>query len=134
MTARSNRALNREWVEITDNNRAVCLEGWTLQDEDGRTCTFDDYRLRGRAAVRIHTGRGCDTRTDLFQDRRHYVWDNHSDTATLHNDRGRFVDSESWGHDRHCGNRRRPPGRVVPTATVRRGHTPDSHHHGAPAV
>ncbi|MEU5524889.1 lamin tail domain-containing protein [Streptomyces sp. NPDC047860] len=104
---RSNRSLNREWVEITNNTRrAVNLDGWTLQDEDGRTYTFDDYRLRGRATVRIHTGVGRDTRTDLFQDRRHYVWDNHSDTATLRNDRGRFIDDESWGHDRHRGNRR----------------------------
>jgi hypothetical protein len=29
------------------------------------------------------------------------VWDNRSDTATLRNDRGRFVDDESWGRDRH---------------------------------
>ncbi|MEV7789691.1 lamin tail domain-containing protein [Streptomyces sp. NPDC088106] len=102
---RSNRSLNREWVEITNNTRrAVNLEGWTLRDEDGRTYTFDDYRLRGRATVRIHTGIGRDTRTDLYQDRRHYVWDNRFDTATLRNDRGRFVDSESWGRNR--GGRR----------------------------
>ncbi|MFD5777053.1 lamin tail domain-containing protein [Streptomyces fungicidicus] len=104
---RSNRSLNREWVEITNNTRhAVNLDGWTLKDEDGRTYTFDDYRLRGRATVRIHTGVGRDTRTDLYQDRRQYVWDNHSDTATLRNDRGRFIDDESWGHNRHRGNRR----------------------------
>lgn len=104
---RSNRSLNREWVEITNNTRrAVNLDGWTLRDEDGRIYTFDDYRLRGRATVRIHTGQGRDTRTDLYQDRRHYVWDNHSDTATLRNDRGRFIDRESWGHDRNRGNRR----------------------------
>ncbi|KOT31774.1 hypothetical protein ADK41_30735 [Streptomyces caelestis] len=75
-----------------------------MKDEDGRTYTFDDYRLRGRVTVRIHTGVGRDTRTDLYQDRRHYVWDNHSDTATLRNDRGRFVDDESWG--RHRGGHR----------------------------
>ena len=26
------------------------------------------------------------------------MWDNRSDTATLRNDRGRFIDNESWGH------------------------------------
>ncbi|WP_405786608.1 lamin tail domain-containing protein [Streptomyces sp. NBC_00029] len=40
------------------------------------------------------------TRTDLFQDRRDYVWDNRSDTATLRDDRGRTVDSETWGRRR----------------------------------
>jgi hypothetical protein len=101
---RSNRSLNREWVEITNTGRrAVNLDGWTLQDEDGRTYTFNHYRLDGRATVRIHTGYGRDTDSDLYQDRRHYVWDNRSDTATLRNDHGRFIDDESWGHHRHGG-------------------------------
>jgi hypothetical protein len=101
---RSNRSLNREWVEITNTaRRAVNLDGWTLQDEDGHTYTFDHYRLEGRATVRIHTGIGRDRSTDLYQDRRHYVWDNRSDTATLRNDRGRFIDDASWGHHPHGG-------------------------------
>ncbi|MGV9290999.1 lamin tail domain-containing protein [Streptomyces sp. NPDC003719] len=98
---RSNRSLNKEWVEITNNSRhAVNLDGWTLRDEDGHRYTFDDYRLRGRSTVRVHTGQGRDTRTDVYQDRRNYVWDNRSDTATLRNDNGRFIDETSWGHRR----------------------------------
>ncbi|MEU6594428.1 lamin tail domain-containing protein [Streptomyces sp. NPDC046881] len=105
---RSNRSLNKEWVEITnDSRRAVNLDGWTLSDEDDHTYTFDHYRLPGRATVRIHTGIGHDIRTDLYQDRRHYVWDNRSDTATLRNHRDRFVDEVSWGYDRgHRGDDR----------------------------
>ncbi|MBT3167550.1 lamin tail domain-containing protein [Streptomyces sp. Vc74B-19] len=102
---RSNRSLNREWVEITNSSRrAVNLDGWTLRDEDGHRYTFDNYRLRARSTVRVHTGSGRDTRSDVYQDRRHYVWDNRSDTATLRDDRGRFVDSEAWGQRR--GGRR----------------------------
>lgn len=37
------------------------------------TCTFDHYRLAGRAMVRIHTGGGRDARTGLYRDRRQYV-------------------------------------------------------------
>ena len=104
---RSRNSLNREWVELTNTKRhAVNLDGWTLENENGRTYTFRHYRLEGRATVRIHTGEGRDTRTDLFQDRHHEVWDNYSDTATLRNDRGRFVDDESWGDDRHDGGDR----------------------------
>ena len=63
--------------------------------------------VRGRATVRVHTGEGRDSRTDVYQDRRHYVWNNDHDTATLRNDRGRFVDDESWGyHDRDRGGDR----------------------------
>jgi hypothetical protein len=34
-------------------------------------------------------------------DRRNYVWDNYSDTATLRNDHDRFIDDASWGGNRH---------------------------------
>ncbi|MFI6564239.1 lamin tail domain-containing protein [Streptomyces sp. NPDC050534] len=95
---RSNRSLNREWVEITNNSRrTVNLDGWTLADREGHTYTFHHYRLDGRSTVRVHTGMGRDTRTDLYQDRRMYVWDRFADTATLRNDHGRFVDDASWG-------------------------------------
>ncbi|MEU9863642.1 lamin tail domain-containing protein [Streptomyces sp. NPDC047971] len=99
---RSNRSLNAEWVEITNNSRrSVNLDGWTLRDDDGNRYRFRDVRLAGRATIRIHTGEGRDTRTDLYQDRRDYVWDNHSDKAILRDDRGRTVDTESWGRHHH---------------------------------
>ncbi|MFG2716452.1 lamin tail domain-containing protein [Streptomyces goshikiensis] len=99
---RSNRSLNNEWVEITNTTRdGINLRGWTLRDDDGNRYRFDNVRINGRATIRIHTGNGRDTRTDLFQDRRDYVWDNRSDTATLRDDRGRTVDTESWGRRHH---------------------------------
>ncbi|MFF7189611.1 lamin tail domain-containing protein [Streptomyces sp. NPDC008222] len=98
---RSNRSLNGEWVALTNTTRsAVNLDGWTLSDRDHHTYTFHHYRLAGRATVRIHTGIGRDTRTDLFQDRRAYVWNNDSDTATLRNQRGRTIDTVAWGRHR----------------------------------
>ncbi|WP_327260282.1 lamin tail domain-containing protein [Streptomyces sp. NBC_01232] len=98
---RSNRSLNSEWVEITNTTRnPISLRGWTLRDSDGNRYRFDNIRIGGRNTIRIHTGNGRDTRTDLFQDRRDYVWDNRSDTATLRDDRGRTVDTETWGRRR----------------------------------
>ncbi|MFF5490737.1 lamin tail domain-containing protein [Streptomyces virginiae] len=98
---RSNRSLNAEWVEITNTTRdRINLRGWTLRDREGNRYRFDNVRIAPRATIRIHTGHGRDTRTDLFQDRRDYVWDNNSDTATLRDDRGRTVDTETWGRRR----------------------------------
>ncbi|MEU6771769.1 lamin tail domain-containing protein [Streptomyces sp. NPDC046759] len=93
----SNWALNKEWVDITNRSRRdVNLDGWTLSDRDGHTYTFHHYRLAGRSSVRVHTGYGRDSRTDLFQDRHRSVWDS-ADTATLRNDHGWLVDDASWG-------------------------------------
>ncbi|WP_328898859.1 lamin tail domain-containing protein [Streptomyces sp. NBC_00441] len=100
----SNRSLNGEWVTVTNTGRhTVNLRGWTLSDESHRTYKFD-LRLPGRSSVRVHTGVGRDTRHDVYQDRRSYVWDNR-DTATLRDAHGHKVDSKSWGH-RHHGPRR----------------------------
>ncbi|HEY9330213.1 MAG TPA: lamin tail domain-containing protein [Streptomyces sp.] len=97
----SNRSLNGEWVTVTNTSRhSVNLRGWTLRDESRRTYRFD-LRLPGRSSVRVHTGVGRDSRTDVYQDLRRYVWDS-SDTATLRDAHGHKVDSKSWGH-RHGG-------------------------------
>ncbi|MCF3134762.1 lamin tail domain-containing protein [Streptomyces olivochromogenes] len=80
--------------------RAVNLDRWTLSDEDGHTFTFHHFRLNGRSTVRVHTGVGRDSRTDVYRDRRNYVWNNDDETVTLRDERGRFVDDESWGHHR----------------------------------
>ncbi|MFG2576358.1 lamin tail domain-containing protein [Streptomyces sp. NPDC048481] len=98
----SNRSLNKERVQLVNLTRhAVNLDGWTLAGEDGTTYTFHHYRLAARTTVRVHTGRGRDTRDDLYQNRRDYVWDNDSGTATLRDGHGRLVDASSWGHARH---------------------------------
>ncbi len=85
-------------MEIRNTTRnAINRRGWTLRDRDGDRYRFDNVRIGGRDTIRIYTGNGRDTRTDLFQDRRDYVWDNHGDTATLRDDRGRTVDTERGG-------------------------------------
>ncbi|MGW6739378.1 lamin tail domain-containing protein [Streptomyces sp. NPDC055025] len=98
---RSNRSLKKEWVDVTNTTRrAVNLDHWTLTDKAGHRYTFRHFRLEGRATVRVHTGEGRDSATDVFQDRRTYVWNNDRDTATLRNDRDRLVDEVSWGQHR----------------------------------
>jgi hypothetical protein len=98
----SNKSLNGEWVQITNNTgRSVNLDDWTLSGSHHRTYTFDHYRLGGHSSVRVHTGKGHDTYRDLYQDKRDYVWDNR-DSATLRDDHHRVVDKASWrGHGDH---------------------------------
>ncbi|MFD8883266.1 lamin tail domain-containing protein [Streptomyces erythrochromogenes] len=104
---RDSRALNREWVEVKNTGRhAVNLHGFTLTDRDGNRYRFNHLRLDGRSSVRVHTGSGRDTRSDVYQDRRHQVWDER-DTATLRDDRGNVVDTETWGRRGHHDDRRR---------------------------
>ncbi|AQT76139.1 MULTISPECIES: lamin tail domain-containing protein [unclassified Streptomyces] len=104
---RDNRALNREWIEVRNTGRhPVNLHGFTLTDRDGNRYRFDRLRLDGRSSVRVHTGSGRDTRSDVYQDRRRPIWDER-DTATLRDDRGNIVDTETWGRRGHHDTHRR---------------------------
>ncbi|MGW1028580.1 lamin tail domain-containing protein [Streptomyces sp. NPDC002577] len=97
----SNWSLNGEWIEIANTSRrSVDLYGWTLRNEDGFRYRFGYLRLAAGSTVRVHTGIGRDTRSDVYLDSRRYVWDNRSDTAALYDDAGRLVDIVSWGRRR----------------------------------
>ncbi|MFI1651547.1 lamin tail domain-containing protein [Streptomyces avidinii] len=104
---RDNRALNREWVEVKNTGRnAVNLRGFTLTDRQGNRYRFDHLYLDGRSSVKVHTGSGHDTHRDVYQDRHHKIWDER-DTATLRDNRGNVIDTESWGRRGHHDNHRR---------------------------
>ncbi|MFG2989395.1 lamin tail domain-containing protein [Streptomyces sp. NPDC048257] len=101
---RADRALNREWVEVKNTGRkGVNLRGFTLTDRQGNRYRFADFRLDGRSSVKVHTGQGRDTRRDVYQDRRHQIWDER-DTATLRDNRGNVLDTDSWDGRRHHRN------------------------------
>ncbi|WP_369779968.1 lamin tail domain-containing protein [Streptomyces sp. R33] len=101
---RGNRALNTEWVEVENTGRrSVDLDGFTLTDQQGNRYHL---RLDGRSSVKVHTGQGRDTRHDVYQHRRHQIWDER-DTATLRDNRGNLIDTEAWGCRGHHENHRR---------------------------
>ncbi|GAA2768862.1 hypothetical protein GCM10010103_79060 [Streptomyces paradoxus] len=83
--------------------RSVNLDGWTLQDEDGHTYTFDHYRLEGRTAVGIHTGHGATPTATSTRTAAPTSGTTAPTPPPLRNDHGRFIDDEPWGHHRHSG-------------------------------
>lgn len=86
--ADTNTARNREYVVIHNSgSRRVTMTGWVLHDvpRSGSTnrFVFPSFRLRPGASVRIHTGSGSNTSTDLYWGSSVYIWGDDSDTATL---------------------------------------------------
>jgi hypothetical protein len=86
---------NDEWIEIVSTGAAVDLTDWGVQDESSshRFAFPDGFRLPAGAAVRIRTGCGEDTATDL-----HWcitgsaVWNNDGDTVFLTDPAGNIHD------------------------------------------
>lgn len=96
--------LNQEWVRITNKGqRPRSLKGWRLRDEANHVYKFGTFTLRPGRSVRIHTGRGTNTRTDRYWGRpdtnspTDYVWNNDGDTAVLKNAAGAQVDRCRYG-------------------------------------
>ncbi len=89
---------NGEWVEITNQgNAAVAMQGYTLKDEANHIYTFDDFTLASNSAVRLFSGAGQDTPTQLYWGYSgESVWNNGGDTAFLRDAGGALVDSFAY--------------------------------------
>ncbi|MGB0653729.1 MAG: lamin tail domain-containing protein [Thermoplasmatota archaeon] len=87
-----------EWVRIRNpTTEAVEMTGWLLQDEAGRGYGFPEgFTLDGAAQVRVHTGDGNDTITDLYWGSGSAVWNNSGDTAFLFDETGAQVDDLTY--------------------------------------
>jgi hypothetical protein len=93
----SNKSLNAEWVKLYNRSgQPVHLTGWTLRDASHHVYAFGTFILRSKKSVMVHTGRGHDTRSSVFQGRRAYVWNNNGDRAVLRKASGLFRDSCSY--------------------------------------
>ncbi|MEU2286405.1 lamin tail domain-containing protein [Streptomyces sp. NPDC013178] len=93
----SNSSLNAEWVEIKNTaSSAISLKGWVLKDKSNHKYVFPNVKIGAGKTLKVRTGVGSDTASTKYQDRRWYVWNNTSDTATLTKASGAKVDSCSW--------------------------------------
>lgn len=89
----SNSSLNHEWVRVHNSSgKARVLTGWTIRDTARHIFRFPKFKLGAHASVRVHTGKGKDSKTDLYWGRGWYVWNNDGDTAKLKNRSGSRID------------------------------------------
>jgi len=103
----SNASLNGEWVLLKNtSSAAISVKGWILKDIANHKYTFPNIKIGAGKTVKVHTGKGTDTSANRYQNRRAYVWNNTSDTATLTKATGSKVDSCSWTtrdpSDKYC--------------------------------
>lgn len=98
----TNAGRNSEYIVIRNgSSRNVSLTGFVLHDAPRLGSTnrfvFPTFTLRAGKSVRIHTGIGKKSSTDLYWGKTYYVWGDDADTATLQNRSGSNVSVCSWG-------------------------------------
>lgn len=91
-------ALNDEWVDVTnDGSSDLDLTGWTMENEEGETYTFPDgFTLAAGSTVRVHTGSGTDSSSDLYWGSSMFRWDNDADRCTIYDADGDLAQDASW--------------------------------------
>ncbi|HEY0541303.1 MAG TPA: lamin tail domain-containing protein [Actinoallomurus sp.] len=95
----ANSQLNREYVVLKNGGKqTVKLAGWTVRDTKRHVYTFTTFSLKPGKYVYIHTGRGTDTSTNVYQGRGWYVWNNTADKVSLRTAAGTTVDTCQWKH------------------------------------
>lgn len=94
---RKKENLNGEWVGISNNgNSAIDLTEWTLNDNENHVYNFpSNFKIKSGNSVKIHTGSGADTESDLYWNSGRPIWNNDGDTATLKDKNGKVIDEMS---------------------------------------
>ena len=89
----TNKSLNAEWIRLTNTSRTIQpLRGWSITTTHEHVYRFGRLQLRPGASVTVHSGRGRDTASDRYWNRRRYSWDNRRDLARLHSKSGTLAD------------------------------------------
>ncbi len=83
--------LGQEQVVLTNIGAKVNLVGWTLADGEGHKFTFPDLTLLPNAEVKVHTGNGANSATDLFWGQVDARWGATGTVAYLRDPDGRLI-------------------------------------------
>jgi len=91
---KDNENPNGEWIEITNQgNQPVAMQNFTLKDEGNHNYTFGNVTLNPHDTVRLYSGQGQDSSTELYWGKvDDSVWNNRGDAAFLRDNNGALVD------------------------------------------
>ena len=80
-----------QWVKIVNHGKSsISLDGWKVTNMENQTYSFPaTFSLGAGAMVKVHSGKGNDTLTDLYNSAA--VWNKSSDTAILKDASGKIV-------------------------------------------
>lgn len=88
--------VNGEWVEITNSGKgAVDMTDWILDSSGERVYMFPGFSLASGASVKVFTGKGTDSSSELYMGMGSPVWNNKGDMGTLKDAAGHIVSQKS---------------------------------------
>ncbi len=98
-SGRDSEALEEEWIAIENTGvTEIDLSGWSVRDESTRNRYFfgSGYTLSAGGSVKLRSGFGTDSATDLYWQSTVPIWNNAGDTGFVLDPDGRFVTYRSY--------------------------------------
>ena len=90
--------LNEEWIEIKNTEySSQQLSGWKIwqktypSEKFSKAYEFGSFILGGYSLVKVHTGSGTNTQSDLYIGSGNFIWNNTGDEAHLDDNTGKTV-------------------------------------------
>jgi hypothetical protein len=84
---------NQEWVCLTNHApRGIDMERWYVINDDSLRYTLPSFTLAAGASVRLRSGPGNNTQTDLYWGQSASMWHNFGSTVCLYNAGDHLVD------------------------------------------
>lgn len=83
---------NNEWVEFENTgDGAVNLRGWRVEDDANHEYRFGEVTLQPGDTVRLYTGKGSNTDSEVYWGSGRAIWNDNGDTVYLWNDDGELI-------------------------------------------
>jgi len=94
---KDNENLNDEYVVLkNDCDFFIDMTGWAVKDRTANTYIFPKFGLATKKEVKICSGAGTDTETELYWNNKFPVWDNSGDTLYLRDAKGNLALTRSY--------------------------------------
>lgn len=87
---------NDEWLQLINTcSEGTSLKGFLVKDSSAsNSYTFKDASISAKAKVKLHSGCGTDTTTDIYwkcPEMRNFVWNNTGDHVYLYDSTGKLI-------------------------------------------
>lgn len=98
VNSRGDDSASAEYICLVNRSSDdVDLLGWELRDAEGSVNVLPDLTLGAGQHLRVHPGGGHNSGSDVYGEGDEAVWNNQGDTATLLDESGNVIDTQTYG-------------------------------------
>ena len=98
-----NSGYTKEYIQVKNTGKkTLTLTGYTIRDNGPQKFTFPKgTKLKPGKTLTIRSGKGKSSSSTLYWGKSSYIWNNTGDTARLHSNKGKLLESCAYKGGTH---------------------------------